>query len=326
MQQVVLFLVSDDFANCAFEFMMSVRATGVIAEGLKYAPHTFKYPNQLRIRQHAAELVGSINSASHIIYCQSTALCRDAWPKDPRGKKIYFFAGDQGYRNNWEKVLGRYPRIDKVLYQGSDLKGKSKYPEAWLLPAIDTEFIQTKHDVSHMSHKGPIKIAHFPRSPKAKGSYHIIKVMEKLKKDISIRDKFEFDYQDDWQCDWMDNIARLDTCDIYIESQAYTIGEGSQEERPLGEFGVTAMEAASLSKIVVTCFVSFEEYKEEYGCTSEIVPSGSEDELEQRLRELLSLSREELINKRIRTRGWLEANHSRKATGERLLELLELKI
>ena len=151
---------------------MSLRTTGVIAEGLKYVPHAFDYPEQLPIRQHAAELVGALNSASHIVYCQSTALCSDAWPKNPKGKFFALFCGDQGYRNNWEKVLGRYPRLDKVFYQGSDLKGKSNYPEAWLLPAVDTGIIQTKQDVSHMSHKGPIKIAHFPRSPKAKGTHH----------------------------------------------------------------------------------------------------------------------------------------------------------
>ena len=134
MQQVVLFLVSEDFANASLGFVKSLRTTGVITEGLKYYAHAFDYPEQLKIREHAAELVGAVNSASHIVYCQSTALCADAWPRNPQGKMIAAYFGDQGYRNNWEKVLGRYPRLDKVFYQGSDLKGKSPYPEAWLLP------------------------------------------------------------------------------------------------------------------------------------------------------------------------------------------------
>jgi hypothetical protein len=326
MQQVVLFLVSDDWANCTYGFMQALRTTGVISEGLKYYSHAFNYPEQLRIREHAAELVGAINSASHIVYCQSTALCSDAWPRDARSKKfIGLFVGDQGYRNNWKKVLSRYPRLDKVFYQGSDLKGKSPYSEEWLLPAIDTDLIQTKQDVSQMSQKGPIKIAHFPRSPKAKGTHHILKVMDRLREDSSVKDKFEFVTSDGWQMNWIDNIERLDTCDIYIESQAYTIGEGGNSEKILGEFGVTAMEACALSKIVVTCFASFEDYKEDYGCISEIVPSASEDELELCLRELLALSQEELINKRMRTRAWI-LGHGYNATGKRLAKLLDIKI
>lgn len=325
MQQVVLFLVSEDFANASMGFVKSLRTTGIITEGLKYYPHAFDYPEQLKIREHAAELLGAVNSASHIVYCQSTALCADAWPRNPKGKFLALFVGDQGYRNHWENVLRRYPRLDKVFYQGSDLKGKSPYPEAWLLPAVDTDIIQTKQDVSHMSHNSPIKIAHFPRSPKAKGTHHILAVIDKLKSDPTTKDKFVFETSDGWRMSWLDNIARLDTCDIYIESQAYTIGEGGNSEKILGEFGVTAMEACALSKIVVTCFASFEEYKEDYGCVSEIVPSGSEDELERRLRELLALPRDELINKRMRTREWI-LGHGYKATGLRLAKLLDIKI
>lgn len=323
MQQVVLFITNEDFANAGYGFMMSLRTTGVIAEGIKYAPHAFNYPGQLKIKEHTAELVGAINSASHLVYCQSTALCRDAIPRDLK-KRMFAFFGDQGYRNNWEKVLGRYPRLDKVFYQGSDLKGKSNYPEAWLLPAVDTDLVKTKQDVSHMSHNCPIKIAHFPRSPKAKGTKHILTVIDKLKADSTTKDKFVFLHEADWRCDWLQNIERLDTCDIYIESQAYTIGEGGIEERPLGEWGVTCLEACALSKIVVTCFASFEEYKEDYGCISEIVPSASEDELERRLRELLAMPREELIKKRMATRAWVCDHHSYGPTGLRIKRLLDL--
>jgi hypothetical protein len=177
-----------------------------------------------------------------------------------------------------------------------------------------------------MSHNCPIKIAHFPRSPKAKGTKHILAVIDKLKADPTIKDKFVFQTSDGWRINWIENIERLDTCDIYIESQAYTIGEGGTSERPLNEFGITAFEACALSKIVVTCFASFEDYKEDYGCVSEIVPSGSEDELELRLRELLALPREELINKRMATRAWVCGHHSYGPTGTRLAKLLDIKI
>jgi len=326
MQDIVLFLVAEDFANAAYGFYRSLQSVGVSCQGLKYHPHAFNYPEQLKIIEHSAELFSVVNNATKIIYLQGTRMCRDAIPRNLKGVNLYLFVGDQSYRNHPERVIGYYPRITKLFYQGSDLKGKSNYPEAWLLPAVDTDLIQTKQDVSHMSHNCPIKIAHFPRSPKAKGTKHILAVIDKLKADPTIKDKFEFLYQADWKCDWLDNIERLDTCDIYIESQAYTIGEGGLEEKVLNEFGVTAMEACALSKIVVTCFASFDDYKEDYGCVSEIVPSGSKDELERRLRELLALPREELINKRMATRAWICEHHSYRPTGTRLAKLLGIKI
>jgi hypothetical protein len=151
-------------------------------------------------------------------------------------------------------------------------------------------------------------------------------VINKLKEDPSVSGKFEWIFQENWKCDWEDNLARLDTCDVYVESQAYTIQNRAGETLELGEFGVTAMEAASLSKAVITCFKSFEDYKEEFGCTSELIPSGSEEELEMRLRNVLNMSPEQLIEKRLATRRWLVENHSREATGMRLMKLMNLKV
>lgn len=320
-QPNVLFLTVDDFANATAEFVRSLQSTGVIAAGLKFVEHPFTYRNTLRVIEHDLEIFGAVNNATHIVYCQSTRMTRDCIPRDRRSKQLFLFIGDQLYRNYPDRVLAYYPRLDKVFYQGSDLKGKSKYPEEWLLPAIDTEFVQTQDPPENMS--GKIRIAHYPRNYSDKGSAVILKVMNELQQSSEFKDRFIFDYSDEWIYDWEQNIRRLDTCDVYIESQAYTIKSGA-EERPCCEFGVTAMEAASLSKAVITCFKSFNDYEAEWGAPSAIIPSNSEEELRTQLQKVLSMSREELIQHRINTRTWVCQNHSHEATGRRLIKLLDL--
>lgn len=324
MTQNVLLYCVDDFGNVGFEFQESLRRVGIIANGLKHVTHGIIYPEHMNKIVHDAELVGAVNSASHILYLQSTKPAMDATPMNRGSKKLFLFVGDQGYRRHPERILAYYKHLSKVFYQGSDLKGKSTYPEAWLLPAINTEVLKTKQDVSHMSHNSPIKIAHYPRNPKEKGSKVINKVMERLKTDSALSNKFSYSYSEQWEKIWIDNMARLDQCDIYIEQQAYTIKSG-EEERPLNEFGVTALEAASLSKIVITCFGSFNDYKIDFGNRSEIIPSGSEETLEITLRRLLDFSADKLIEKRINTREWVHSFHGREATGRRLSKLLGIK-
>ena len=315
----VLFLVMDDFANVSKGFVDSLKEVGVLASGLKFVAHLFHYKEELRVKEHDLEILGAVNGATHIVYCQSTRMTRDCIPRDRKNKKLYLFVGDQLYRRDPQRVLSYYPPLTKVFYQGSDLKGKSPYPEAWLLPAIDTDFIKTKDD----SLSYPIRIAHYPRDPRDKGSEVINRVMSKFQQDPEYKDKFVYDYSEGWITDWEKNLERLDSCDIYIESQAYTIKSGN-EERPCCEFGMTALEACALSKMVITCFNSHLDYVSEFGDESAIMPSNSEEDLEYWLKTLLELPKEKLIAGKQATREWVCENHSLRKTGERLIKLLDI--
>ena len=185
--------------------------------------------------------------------------------------------------------------------------------------------IRENHALWINNHATARNRAHYPRNPADKGSAVINRVMSKLSQDPDLSGRFTYIYSEEWEKNWVQSMQRLDQCDVYIEQQAYTIKHRG-EERPLEEFGVTALEAAALSKIVITCFKSFEDYKKEFGVKSEIIPSGSEEELEKRLRRVLSLPIDSLIQKRINTREWIHNHHGRRATGLRLARLLSLKI
>jgi len=92
-----------------------------------------------------------------------------------------------------------------------------------------------------------------------------------------------------------------------------------QGAKVFGEWGNTAIEAASLGKIVVTNSKSTDIYRREYGgCALNIVNNKSQ--LEKTLVRLLQMSDKELKKEKMRTRAWVVENHSMEANAKRLWE------
>ena len=89
-----------------------------------------------------------------------------------------------------------------------------------------------------------------------------------------------------------------------------------------GEWGMTALEAASLGKIVVTNFLSIDRYKKEYG-ECPLVICNTEGEFERRLHELSEMNKDDILKLKKETRKWVEEKHSLKAVGKRLKRYYE---
>ena len=75
-------------------------------------------------------------------------------------------------------------------------------------------------------------MGHFPSKPAVKGSDKIVEAMK------NVKGNFEFRYSDK-RVSWEEQIKRMSECDIYVER--FTKDSG---------FGITALEAAALGKIV----------------------------------------------------------------------------
>jgi hypothetical protein len=84
---------------------------------------------------------------------------------------------------------------------------------------------------------------------------------------------------------------------------------------------MTALEAAALGKIVVTCFKNRESYEKRYG-PCPIHSSNTPNELFGVVKHLIGTPTGELIEKKRWARQWVETQHGLKATGERLKEVL----
>ena len=170
---------------------------------------------------------------------------------DHSSKKRIVFHGGSAYRNKprfRNQIFNSI--VDMSISQTGDLLNLGAKNEKWLLPPINTE--ELKPD--YVFHGTDIPLfAHYPSNPKKKGT----KVIQDTITKIGLNNHFRCVTS---RVEWKKQIQRMSECDIYIELFLPVLGK-----RKYGEWGMTALEAASLGKIVVTNFFSLDRYKIEYG-------------------------------------------------------------
>ena len=148
------------------------------------------------------------------------------------------------------------------------------------------------------------KFAHYPRGGN-KGTPLIVSVFEELGIPI------EYSMQ---QVSHFENMKRMSECDVYV-----------CEVRDWSPFtwGITALEAAALGKIVITNFDALERYEKEYG-KCELVVANSKDELREKVKEIYEWQPNQILEKKKATRKWAETYHSFEAVGQRLRRIIGL--
>lgn len=300
----VLLLAHDDYANLGYTFSKCLQSVGINALMLVQKKHPFLYPEQgikidfiKDIRRYA--LNAPIIQFMHSQYMQTGV--------DLRKKRVFMFHGGTTYRK-YHKTLNKNwnPKIEGTLTQTLDLIGKGAKNEKWLLPAVDTERLKPVSS----SGNGKVIIGHFPNDAKKKGSAFFEKAIEQLKKDPEVKDRFEY-ITSDKKVSWQEQIDRVSACDIYAEMQVY------------GIWGITALEAAALGKVVVNNFTGLDRYREEYGECGLTVAIGLQ-EIVARLKDLILMPTQELDELKQKTRTWVEEKHSYQAIGKRLKEIYQI--
>jgi len=232
------------------------------------------------------------------------------------GKKIVVFHGGGKFREGHERICKIFnPIVDCSLIQTYDLFGLGAKNEKWILPPIDTKSIKPIYETKGKK----IIVAHFPSSRITKGSDNIIKIIENIRNKVS---DFEYRYSYKKVC-WREQIERMSAVDIYVERMSLkTKGKRNKKWSKTGVWGMTALEAAALGKVVLTNFLGESEYKKQYGkCYLQI--ANSEKDMESILIKLLSKSKDELLKLKYKTRKWVENYHSLESIGLRLKKTYE---
>lgn len=219
------------------------------------------------------------------------------------GQKWAVFHGGSRFRNDPARFVREFNKIvDVTLIQTGELLGFGGINEKWLQPPVDTDYIRTSYSDPGRIDASGLVFGHYPRSPTDKGSAQVL---------AWINGRVELRWSKD-RVLWEENIKRMAQCDIYVEKLGTKIKE----------WGVTALEAASLGKVVVTEFASKDRYEKEYGCACPIVVANNPGEAEGKLKWLLSLSGSQIVELQKKTRAWAENIHGYEAVGERLKRLL----
>jgi hypothetical protein len=301
----VVFACINDWANVGWVFKASLESVGVSAVALRTGKaHPFGYPEQAK-GATLEEIQKEIDQARAVMFMHTQ------WPGDLvlEGKKVAVFHGGSWYRQEPERWNAFWnPKVDVTAIQTADLLDKGAKNQVWIMPSVDTDFLEPNRWFAG----GKLVFAHYPRKASKKGSGHFLSAMAPYHGKKSI-----FHYSEG-KVPWLDNMKRLSLCDVYLESQEHT-RRGKTGKKPLGFWGTAAMEAASMGKIVVTCFRQRKRHEEEFG-KSPIMAANNPEELATILRRLHAMPIEEIVRRQQAHREWAVRCHSRKTVGRRLLE------
>lgn len=293
----VMLVSRKDWANVGFELAKALRSVGVEATMYIRSKHRFGYPEQGTLYGRR-DLKPVAEKADAIIFVHTQYV---ETYTDLSKKKVAVFHTGSAYR----KSTGFYnnyfdPKVG-VTFVSFDLYSRGGKNEKLLNAPIDLERIKPIYDKIHPR---KLVVGHYSRGHK--GTVLINKVMEKLKeKDIIYKVSGEY-------VPWKKQLRRMSLCDVIIESMKL---------QPIRAFGITALEAAALGKIVVSSFTESDRYKTGFGpCAIQVARSA--DELEGLLLKLSKMSDEKILKLKTRSRQWVQRCHSYKAVGTRLLAVL----
>ncbi len=335
----ILMLTNWDWANTGWRFwralktMPSPRPLNILI--YKGKPHAFNYPEQAPTHWNLRDRSFKIDRQGQQCRWPIIIPCPELRPLVERARCVYFLAetfietgadlsrkfcvmqmAGATMREEPEKVSAFFNSIvHRTIAQFPSLMNLGAKNEVLVYYPVDTDFIKPVYE---QSVPGKILIGHWPSNPENKGTALILSVIDRLKKDPSLGDKFEYvgsrdaHLNETSHLDWTDNLDRMSKVDVYIETiQMEILG------KPFGEWGNTAIEGAALGKIVITNSLSTDLYGTEYGHQGLWIANDAE-QLETHLRNILSMNPASLFVEKVKMREWVEKHHSIPATGQRL--------
>ena len=307
----VLMLSINDWAGAGHLLVQSLQSVGIDAKLYVSGSNRYKHP---RVSLNLGEAKRFARTCNIIQYMHSEKVKLNVNLSD---KKMVVFHGGGKFRTNSEKICRLFnPIVECSLIQTYDLFGRGCKNEKWLLPPIDTKGIKPVYQTDGEK----IIVGHYPSSPRGKGSENINRLIKKIRNKVP-----DFEYRCSYdKVPWKKQIERMSSVDIYVERMSLK-GYGKQNKNKwftTGCWGITALEAASLGKIVVTNFLDHDQYKKDYGkCFLQI--ANSEDDMEKLLIKLLSIPKKDLLKLKRKTRKWAEDYHSFEVVGSRLKKIYE---
>lgn len=286
----VLNICYEDHANFSYDNSIALRSVGVECDSVKTRSHPFNYAKQSDVKT-MDEIQAMVEQYDVVQIMHSSLL-----PFKITKPHVVWHTGTI-YRMGFSSLNAVFKGVKPIIALG---EFAALCPEAeYVVGAVDVD--KYKPTFRHGN-----QFAHFPSDPLVKGSSYITTMCSQ--EGVELNTSLE-------RVDYSAQIERMDNCDIYIELFALV-----QFARPYGSWGITALEAAAMGKVVMTCHTTQHVYERVYG-ESELVISNDEQQFRANLREWKNSP--DVIGKKVATRLWVERNHSYKATGERVKKILE---
>lgn len=298
----VINVCKEDWANFSYDNAMAMCSVGIDAKSLKINPHTFNYENQSEI-VGIEEMKQRCMDADVIQFVHSDEYCFNNLMPFLKGKKINVIHAGSVYRNNPKHFNDLFnPHVNKSILALGEFVGQGAKNEVYMVGAIDTD----KYTFKDNKPSKPYKFAHYPSNYEVKGTRDIIEM-------LSAYPEIDFKYIT-LKVPYNEQLQRMNECDIYIELFKKELGG-----KVYGSWGITALEAAALGKVVVTMNLSKNVYQNNYGAC-ELITVENEKEFIDNVMMLEKITIDELQSKQLATLEWVRSKHSYKATGEYILK------
>ncbi len=298
----VINICRDDYANFSHDNAKALKSVGINCTDYKLKPHGFNYETESTIIKYS-EIEALTKDADYIQVMHSDF---NVFPYCSERPKIIVWHTGTRYRqmaSHCNRVFN--PRITRSVLALGEFWGMRAKNPIYCVGTIDTDKFKPVY-----YKKGEPIVGHYPSNPEVKGSQIVIDVMDELKKKYN---KLDFRCSLT-QVPYADQIARLSDCDIYIEMFAM-----NQGGKPYGSWGITALEAAAMGKIVISNDQFDNVYQYHYNGFSAIRKISTVDELAEVVR-VYCQHPYNLRQLQEETRQWVIDNHSYKATGEYILK------
>lgn len=236
---MILNISSNDYSNYAHTNAVALRSIGCDCVDLVLQPHRF-YPKQ-STPSTIPGMIAKAKQASVVQLFHSDDKLYDLIK--PHAKRVVVYHTGTRYRENHiylnEKFKGLKTASDQSEF--SVLGNHTYIVSPVELPAAP--FYRT----------GKLKIGHYPSHQVVKGTAEIIEMLKPF------QNKFKWCHSVIPVSHQM-QMKRMQECDIYIE-----LFKPELNGKPYGCFGVTALEAAAMGKIVVTNNLYPKVYEDAYG-------------------------------------------------------------
>ena len=312
----VLMLAGNDYANTCLKFRDCMRSIGMSVYAFKCYKHKFNYNIQLPLiynfkyykkKYHLKETnpIYKYIERAKIINFHNTSYFKI----NTKNKIFTVTHGGSIYRGNYRLFNNIFNRIvsDTIIETGDLYNLDSKNPHLIIVP----EQCNIVPDYT-FKHKDKLVIGHFPSNPEIKGTRKITQAIKHVLKYSNSFNYIGINNNTHKTVTWNEQIKRYKKCDIYIETCNLKLNG-----KTFGEWGITCKEAALCGCIVITNSLTTDIYKKEYGNCPLYIANNKQDIINS-LYKIGKLSREDILQKKMLFRKWVETHHSYKQCGKKI--------
>lgn len=304
----VLNITTDDYANFSHDNANALRSVGVNCIDVKLSPHLFGYESQSEIVDKD-QMKAIISFVDIVQIHHSDERCLNIYNevKMPFHKLIVYHTGSRyrEYSRRFNAIFNS--NVEMSFIALGEFAGLGAKNEKYIVGAVDVE---SAHKFNHEI-RAPYKLGHYPSNCIVKGTSEILKMTSDIKEKIEFKALFSTG-----MVGYKRQLKRMSKCDIYIELFNTTLNG-----KEYGSWGITALEAAAMGKVVVTQNLNARVYQEAYGYCP-LVICNTEEKFIDNVTNLLNMDSTNLSLLQTETYNWVKNNHSYEATGNKLKNIL----